>query len=76
MGENVRHFIRFQMLLNSLWQMVGSLTNVIDITAWTNKVVYNKGFGIGSFILNISATLNGVKQPLYLNFYNVICITY
>ena len=56
--------------------MVGSLTNVIDITAWTNKIVYNKGFGIGSFILNISATLNGVKQPLYLNFYNVICITY
>ena len=56
--------------------MVGSLTNVIDITAWTNKIVYNKGFGIGSFILNISATLNEVKQPLYLNFYNVICITY
>ena len=36
--------IRFQILLNPCWHMASCLTNVTGITAWTNKLINNKGF--------------------------------
>ena len=67
MYKNVVFFVHFQMLLNPCWEMASCLTNVTGLQSEQTNLETTKDFRdfrIGSFVLNISATLNGVKTIL------------